>query len=405
MGAPVQGLGFTGHRGRATMGHTRAGGRPPLVAGPLGAFSWKTPSPRRMESATSSHLLRPTSLFMLRTKINGLGMAVPPRCVSNDDLAEVMETSDEWIRQRTGIKQRFWAERDETLCTSDLAATAGAEALADAGLTPQDVDLIVFATLSPDASFPGSGCFLQEKLDIPAGVPAIDIRQQCTGFIYGLSIADLYVRAGIYRNVLLVGAEMQSKCVELNDRGRYMAVLFGDGAGAVVLSATEVRDPDARTSTESCFYSAHLHADGRHAKDLLWAAPGTANRVWNPPELAEDARAFPQMNGRLVFAHAVRRMPEVAREALEANGVEAEDVDLFVNHQANARINEKFADAMGVPPEKVFDTVDRYSNTTAATIPIGLYEARRSGRLEKGQLVAMASFGSGFTWASALLRW
>ncbi|MFT7541889.1 MAG: 3-oxoacyl-[acyl-carrier-protein] synthase-3, partial [Gammaproteobacteria bacterium] len=203
----------------------------------------------------------------------------------------------------------------------------------------------------------------------------------------------------------VVGAEMQSKCVEINDRGRYMAVLFGDGAGAVVVSATEVESAEAKNSSESCIYSTHLHADGRFAKDLLWASPGTANRVWNPPELVAEPAAFPQMNGRLVFTHAVRRMPEVAREALEANGVTADDVDLFINHQANARINEKFADAMGVGKDKVFDTVDAFANTTAATIPIGLYEARKAGLLERGKLVSMATFGSGFTWASALLRW
>ncbi|MFT7540697.1 MAG: 3-oxoacyl-[acyl-carrier-protein] synthase-3, partial [Gammaproteobacteria bacterium] len=177
---------------------------------------------------------------MLRSKITGLGIALPPRCVTNDDLSEVMDTSDEWVQKRTGIKQRYWAEANEDLSTSDLGASAGVEALADAGLVPADIDMIIFATLSPDASFPGSGCFLQAKMDIPAGVPALDVRQQCTGFVYALSIADLYVRAGVHKNILVVGAEMQSKCVEINDRGRYMAVLFGDGAGAVVVSATEV---------------------------------------------------------------------------------------------------------------------------------------------------------------------
>jgi 3-oxoacyl-[acyl-carrier-protein] synthase-3 len=197
---------------------------------------------------------------------------------------------------------------------------------------------------------------------------------------------------------------MQSKCLDVSTRGRDMTVLFGDGAGAVVVSATEVED-DSPRSPESFLRSFHMHADGKHARDLLWESPGTANRIWNPPELVESTEVYPQMNGRLVFAHATRRMPEVTLEALEANGLQASDIDLFVHHQANLRINEKFAEALGVPTDRVFNTVEKYGNTTAATIPIGLHEARKAGRLEEGTMVASAAFGSGFTWGAGIYRW
>lgn len=339
-----------------------------------------------------------------RAKITGLGMAVPEGGeVTNADLCQWMESSPEWVAQRTGIQTRYWAARDTTTSTSKLALPACQEALAEAGLEPRDVGLIIFATLSPDASFPGSGCFLQDLLGIP-GVPALDIRQQCTGFLHGLELADLYVRAGKYRHVLLVGAEMQSKCLERATRGRDMTVLFGDGAGAVVVSATEVTD-DSPRSPESFIRSCHMHADGQYARDLLWESPGTALRIWNPPELVESTEVFPQMNGRLVFVHATRRMPEVTQEALAFNDLTPGDIELFVHHQANLRINEKFAEALGVPPEKVFNTIQTYGNTTAATIPIGLYEARKAGRLRPGTMVASAAFGSGFTWGAGIYRW
>lgn len=340
---------------------------------------------------------------MRRSKITGIGASVPEGLVTNHDLEQIMDTSDEWITQRSGIEQRYWAATDTTTSVSGIAAEACREALEDAGLTAGDVDMILFATLSPDASFPGSACFLQAKLDVP-GIPAIDVRQQCTGFIYGLSIADLYIRSGQYDNILLVGAEMQSKCLDKQTRGRDMTVLFGDGAGAVVIQPTEVSDPSAK-SGESFILSTHLHADGSHARDLLWESPGTANRIWNPPELATEPPAFPQMNGRLVFTNAVKRMPEVTLEALEANGVAIEDVDLFVCHQANLRINDKYAQVLNIPEGRMYNTIHKYGNTTAATIPLGLYDAVKEGKLKEGSLVASAAFGSGFTWGSALLRW
>lgn len=333
-------------------------------------------------------------------------MYVPPSgATSNHDLEKIMETSDEWIVQRSGISTRYWSPEDTTTSTSSLAAEASKEALADAGIEAGDLDMIIFATLSPDASFPGSGCFLQDRLGL-SEIPALDIRQQCTGFIYGLSIADLYIRSGQYSKILLVGAEMQSKCLDKQTRGRDMSVLFGDGAGAVIVEAAEVDEPNPSSDKhESCIYSSHLHAEGKHARELLWESPGTANRIWNPPELATEPPAFPQMNGRLVFMNAIKRMPEVTREALEFNGIQASDVDLFVNHQANIRINDKFAEAMGVDDEKVFNTIGEFGNTTAATIPIGLYQARKNGLLKPGTLVASAAFGAGFTWAASLFRW
>jgi len=341
---------------------------------------------------------------MIRSRFLGLGMAVPPKVVTNDDLTEWMDTSDEWIRQRTGIHERRWAELDGTSSTSELGLEASLAALEDAGLGAGELDMILFATLSPDASYPGSACFLQKRLGA-GGIAALDIRQQCTGWVYGTSIADLYIRSGQCKNVLLVGSEIQSKTLDLSTRGRDMSVLFGDGAGAAVLTATELPDDLPNDAPDSRVLSCHLHADGEFAEDLIWRSPGSANRVWNPPELVSESEAFPQMNGRLVFQHAVKRMPEVAFEALEANGLSPDDVDLYVNHQANKRINDKFAQAMGVSQDKVFSTIESYGNTTAATIPIGLCEARKAGRLEPGMLVCSSSFGAGFTWAASLYRW
>lgn len=338
------------------------------------------------------------------SRIRGLGVALPPRKVTNADLTAWMDTSDEWIRQRTGIAQRYWAEFTSETSVSDLAKEASEAALADAGIGREELDLIVFATLSPDAGYPGSACFLQGKLDIP-GIPALDIRQQCTGWVYGLSIADLYVRSGQCKNVLLVGAEMQSKTLDVSSRGRGMSVLFGDGAGAAIVSRADLPADLPSSARDSRVLSCHLHADGRHAKDLLWASPGSANRIWNPPELIDQTPSYPFMNGRLVFQHATKRIPAVTREALAAHGFVPRDVDLFVNHQANKRIDDRFAQALDVDPERVVSTIEKYGNTTAATIPIGLFEARRDGRLQPGMLVCSAAFGAGFTWGASVLRW
>ncbi|MEW6072770.1 MAG: beta-ketoacyl-ACP synthase III [Planctomycetota bacterium] len=341
---------------------------------------------------------------MRRSRISGIGMSLPERPTTNAELARYMDTSDEWIRQRSGIRQRWWVPQDTSTSTSKLAVPAVEEALADAGLAKGELDMIVFATLSPDALFPGSACYLQAHLEVP-GIPAIDIRQQCSGFLYGLSMADLYIRDGQAQHVLVVGAEIQSKCLDISTRGREMGVLFGDGAGAAIVSATEVADASPRTSKESCLYSVHMHADGRYADDLVWQSPGSQNRTFVPPELVTEIEGYPRMNGRVVFTHAARRMPEVMKEALDAHGLASGDVDLYVVHQANLRINDKFAEALAIPPERIFNTIEDIGNTTAATIPIGLAMAKKAGRLERGMLVASAAFGSGFTWASALYRW
>ncbi len=335
---------------------------------------------------------------MLRSKIIATGMFVPPRIVTNQDLAGMMDTSDEWIRQRTGIEQRHWAADDAS--TSDLAFEASKKALENAGLDKSQLDMIILATLSPDHEFPGTACFLQRKLGVP-GIPALDVRQQCTGFIYAMSIADQFIRTGMYRNILVVGAELQSKGLEKNDNGRDVAVLFGDGAGAVVMTATEVQDP----KRDPHVLSTHLYADGNFAEELWVAAPGSANSADRIGEAdLEKKLHFPHMNGKLVFMNAVKRMPEALQTAFKQNGVTMEEVDLFVFHQANLRINDMIAKQFGIPESKVFNTIQKYANTTAATIPIGLDEAVRAGKLKPGMLVASAAFGSGFTWGSAIYR-
>ena len=339
---------------------------------------------------------------MLRSKITGVGHFVPPNKVTNADLEEPLDISARSIERRTGILQRYWND-DPELGTSDLAYEATLPALASAGLTKEDIDMIVFATLSPDAAAPGSGCFLQRRLGLP-GIPTVDVRQQCSGFIYGLSIADLYIRAGQHRNILLIGAEMQSKLLDMSPRGRKVTTLFGDGAGAVIVSATDVED-DSDASSESFILSTHLHSDGCMLDHLLWQHPGTMNASFIDPTLIDEPASHPQMLGRELYTICLDVLPAVSHEALDAHGYTAEDVDLFVIHQTNMRMNVEYAELMGVPMDKVFCTVQDFGNTTGATIPLGLSVAAQAGRLEPGMLVLSCTFGSGLSWASALYRW
>ncbi|NDG83751.1 MAG: beta-ketoacyl-ACP synthase 3, partial [Proteobacteria bacterium] len=284
---------------------------------------------------------------MLRTKITSTGMYVPPKKVMNDDLAKIMDTSDDWIRQRTGIEQRYWVE--DGVGTSDLALKAAEAALKNANLDKSAIDMIILATLSPDHEFPGTACFLQKKLGLP-GIPALDVRQQCTGFIYSMSIADQFIRNGVYKNILVVGSEVHSKGLQKTNEGRDVTVLFGDGAGAAILSVTDVKDP----KTDSHILSTHLHADGTFAEELWTAAPGSANSAERvgAKEIAENLH-FPKMNGKTVFMHAVKRMPEALQEALEFNKIKAGEIDLFVFHQANLRINDMIAKQFEIPENKV----------------------------------------------------
>lgn len=335
---------------------------------------------------------------MLRSRVAGVGAYLPPRIVTNDDLAALMDTSDEWIVSRTGIRERRWVEPE--VATSDLALVASTRALGAAGVAAREVDLIVLATLSPDHEFPGTACFLQAKLGL-SGIPALDVRQQCTGFVAATAVADAFIRSGSARTALVVGAEIHSKGLDLTTEGRDVSVLFGDGAGAVVLVATEVDDP----ARDPHVLSTHLHADGSFAEHLWLPAPGMAHPRFMSHELLDAGRHFPQMDGRTVFVHAVRHMPETIQEALAANALALDDVDLFVLHQANLRINEAVAHRLGVGEERLVTTIDRYANTTAATIPIGFDAAVADGRLSAGKLVAVAAFGSGFTWGSMLVRW
>lgn len=331
----------------------------------------------------------------MRSAILGVGHYVPTKIVTNDDLAKLMPTSDEWIQQRTGIKERRFIEHDG-IGASDLAVPASKMALERAGRQASDVDMIIFATLSPDVNFPGSGCFLGHKLGIP-GVPALDVRNQCSGFLYALSAADAWVRTGAYKNILVVGAEVHSTGVELNERGRDVAVLFGDGAGAALVGPSPSEDRG--------LLSISLHADGSGAKDLWVKAPGS---MFSPSrltkEMMDNGDHYPSMNGKQVFRWATEKMPEVSRAALSDAGLETTDVDLFVPHQANMRINQYVANKLGIAPEKVVHNIERYGNTTAVTIPIGLSEAFADGRLGADQRVLIAAFGSGYTWGAAVLR-
>ncbi len=331
---------------------------------------------------------------MPRTVFAALGTYVPERVVTNAELTTRMETSDEWIVQRTGIRERRWAEPGTG--ASDLALEATKRALDAAGWKASDIEAIVYATLSPDHMLPGDGCFLNAKLGIP-GVPALDIRNQCTGFVYGLSVADAWIRIGMYRRVLVVGAEVQSTALDVSTRGRDTAVIFGDGAGAALLEASD----EPGRGVLSC----HLHADGRFAKELWCDAPGS---VYSPRvSLAqiESGAVYPKMEGQKVFKHAVTRMPEVMREALAANGLATTDLKLMVAHQANMRIAEMVQRSLELRDDQVFNNIQKYGNTTAASIPLCLAEAIEARGVRRGDLVGLCAFGAGFTWASALVRW
>jgi 3-oxoacyl-[acyl-carrier-protein] synthase-3 len=336
---------------------------------------------------------------MFSSEILGTGMYVPPGVVTNHDLSKMMETSHDWIVQRSGIEERRWVTPD--VSTTDLALKACEEAIVNSGIDKKEIDCLLFATLSPDHDFPGNACFLQPKLGLTE-IPAIDIRQQCSGFLYAMSIADAFIKSGQYKTILIVGAEVHSKGLDKTTRGRDVSVLFGDGAGAIVMRRKEVKDP----KKDSFIYSTHLFAEGAGAKELWTEAPGMAlgpNRMDH--EMIEANKHFPSMNGKKVFANAVRRMCECMMLALETNHLKLDDIELFLFHQANMRINQMIAQELKIPEEKVFNTIQKYGNTTAATIPIGMSEAVKAGKLKKGTLVASAVFGSGFTWASSIYRW
>ena len=333
----------------------------------------------------------------IRSKIIGTGMYVPSRVVTNHDLEQRMDTNDEWIRQRSGIVERRHVDGTET--PADLAEHASRRALEAAGVGPDEIDGIILATLSPEHEFPGTSFFLHHRLGVPE-IPCFDLRAQCSGFLFSLATADAFIRSGQMRRLLVVGCEVHSTGLEFSTRGRDTAVLFGDGAGAVVVEANT--DPDDRSG----LLALRMHAQGEHAKRLWIEAPGSS--FWPirvTPELLAEGRHFPRMEGRFVFKHAVTRMPEVLHEALDAAGTKLDDIDLFLFHQANLRINEFVAQSLGIPLEKCPSNIERFGNCSAASIPMLLDEAVRTERLRPGQLVAMTAFGSGFTWATAVMRW
>jgi 3-oxoacyl-[acyl-carrier-protein] synthase III len=331
---------------------------------------------------------------MHRSRILGIGMNVPSRVVTNHELATKMETSHEWIIERTGIEERRWVEPGEA--GSDLATKASREAIERAGLQPKDIDLIVYATLSPDFNFPGTGVFVQRQLGL-RDIPCLDIRQQCTGFIYGLSIADAYVRTGAFKHVLVIGSEVHSTGLDISTAGRDVTVLFGDGAGAVVVGRA--------TDDQHLILSTHIHADGTEAEILWTEYPASARS----PRITEAAMAerkhYPVMNGKKVFKHAVTRMPQAIMEGMIANGLQLADIDMLIPHQANLRINQMVGQMIGLPPEKMHNNIQKYGNTTAASIPICMHEAIELGKIKPGSLVCLVAFGAGLTWGSAFLRY
>ncbi|MGB5429302.1 3-oxoacyl-ACP synthase III family protein [Eudoraea sp.] len=335
---------------------------------------------------------------MYNSKISGLGYFVPDNVVTNDDLSKLMDTNDEWIQERTGIKERRHVIKGEDT-TSTMGVKAAKIAIERAGIDKDDIDFIVFATLSPDYYFPGPGVQVQRDLDIKT-VGAIDIRNQCSGFIYGISLADQYIKSGMYKNVLVIGAELHSAGLDMTTRGRGVSVIFGDGAGAVVLTREE--------DNSKGILSTHLHSEGAHAEELSLIAPGMGKR-WVLDILKDkdpnDVSYFPYMNGQFVFKNAVVRFSEVIIEGLKANNLESTDIDMLIPHQANLRISQFIQKKFRLRDDQVYNNIMQYGNTTAASIPIALTEAWEQGKIKEGDLVVLAAFGSGFTWGSAIIRW
>jgi len=333
---------------------------------------------------------------MKKSKITGLGFYVPDKIVTNHDLTQMMNTTHEWIVERTGIMERRYVTEEDKNYT--MAAKASRIALERAGISPQEIDLIVYATLSPDYQFPGSGVLLQKALGCRT-IGAIDIRAQCSGFVYSLSVADQFIRTGMYKHILVVGSEIHSYGLDYSDAGRHIAVIFGDGAGAAVLSATD--EPNKG------ILSTHLHSEGEFAEKLALLSPSFSCK---PPRITDEMQApggsfYPVMDGQLVFKNASMRFPEVIQEALQANQLTPADIDLLIPHQANLRIAQFVQKQLRLPDEKIYNNIQKYGNTTAASIPIALTEAWEAGKVKDGDLVCLAAFGSGFTWASALIRW
>lgn len=337
---------------------------------------------------------------MRKSIIAGMGHYVPERVVTNDDLAKLMDTNDEWIRERTGIEERHHLGRNSEMVTSDMAVIASEIAMKNAGVTAKDIDFIIFATLSPDYFFPGSGVLLQHKLGCDT-IGALDVRNQCSGFIYALSTADAFIRSGIYKNILVVGAEDHSFGLDMTTRGRGVSVIFGDGAGAAVVTGTEEEGRG--------IISTNMHSQGEFAGELAVLFPG-AKYGWSDEIFEQDHKItaqeiYPYMNGNFVFKHAVTRFPESIKEAFEGSGEKMEDLKLFIPHQANLRISQFVQRQLGLSDDKVYNNIQKYGNTTAASIPIALSEAVQQGKVEKGDLICMTAFGSGFTWGSVLMRW
>jgi len=332
---------------------------------------------------------------MQRARILGTGSFAPERVITNAQLSQWIDTSDEWIVERTGIRERRWVEAGSGVGSSDLGTEAARRALADAQIDGSKIDLIIFATLSPDHDFPGNGPILQQKLGLRA--PTLDVRQQCTGFLYGVSIADAYIRAGLARHVLVVAAEVQSTGLDLSDRGRDMTVLFADGAGAAVIGPAD--------DEQHLILSTQLYTDGEHHDDLWCEFPSSKAGPRLTAEVMAEGRHYPRMNGKVVFKHAAQRIHDAVAAELAKHGARAEELALFVPHQANLRILERVRDSLGLSPEQVMVNLDRYGNTTAASIPLALDEARRMGRVRSGDLVCLAAFGAGFAWGASLLRW
>ncbi len=354
---------------------------------------------------------------MVRSKIAGIGKYLPCNVFTNNDLTKVMDTSDEWIRERTGIEERRYATKHKETTTT-LGAKASLQAIERAGIAKEDVDFIIFATLSPDYYFPGSGVLLQRELGITStSIGALDIRNQCSGFIYALSVADQFIKSGMYKNVLVVGAEMHSMGLDFSTKGRGVSVIFGDGAGAVIMQPT---------NEDKGVLSTKLHSDGTYAEKLAFINPGShggyhkkytnddidygfpkdgLGEIFITPKMLEDDLVYPQMEGQFVFKLAVQKFPEVIQETLEDANLTKGDIDLLVPHQANLRIASFVQKKLGLEDHQVFNNIQKYGNTTAASIPIALCEAWEQGHVKEGNLVSLAAFGSGFTWGAALIRW